>query len=126
MGQSQTSAVDHASYLVPDHATLNFSGLPTKFVGAGLRAALVKHPPRWGPIVLRMRWSYFRLADTRLGLVALAAVLAGKPDLQVIRPTGLDFVQRSSPCASPKIDPTVNQEFGTRCNIVTVEVSLRG
>src|SRR5690348_9384562 len=52
-GCFRTSAVDHASYLVPDHATLNLSGLPTKFVGAGLRAALVKHPPRWGPIVLR-------------------------------------------------------------------------
>jgi hypothetical protein len=29
-------------------------------------------------------------------------------------------------CASPIIDPTVNQQLGTRCNIVTIEASLAG
>jgi hypothetical protein len=51
--------------------------------------------------------AYFRLADTRLGLVALAAVLAGKPDLQVVRPTGLDFVQRSSPTSQKYLIETM-------------------
>jgi hypothetical protein len=29
-------------------------------------------------------------------------------------------------CASPKIDPTVNQQLGTRCNIVTAQTSVAG
>ncbi len=50
-------------------------------------------------------------------VTAIAVVVEGV--LPTISTTG-----EASTCASPKIDPTVNQQLGTRRNIVTAEAPL--